>query len=621
MTMASQEKKRKAVAETGFYLLVIIAIAVVANVISAGWYQRWDVTRNERYTLSKGSARLVQNLNSPIQVDAYVTRGLAQLDAFVRDLTDLLKEYERSSNGKFKFTVIEAKTEEQKEAAKEGGLQEMALVEAEASGADQASIAQGYMGLVFKYGSEKGVIPQLAPGRAEGLEFWVTNKIREVRDKAENVKHKIGVVSGKDELKLTDTNLVPKQGRGAAQYSIKGILEQAFPFYSIEEVSLDDGNKEIDPTLDGLIITQPRKDYTDKELRRIDEFLMRGGKSLVVYASAVGIKPQDPSLQASLNWYGLDKLLSGYGLDVKKNAVLDFGAQFRLPVMTQTGGIAAIRHPGIAHVINDPRFDDGNQLIDTGFAGFFRMDEVAFPFPSSIELVKDKQPEDVTLKAVARTTPVASTLTGDNVDMKMKLEWQPKPPYDQHIIAAVAEGKFKSAFGNGSKPEGDEIKTPERAPEPSRVLVVASSMFLTNPFAYAGNGPDLGGQFAMFGAIGGDPQLQMIAGPYAQRYLTNTIISVKNTLDWMSGDADLLAASAKILSEPNLTYQSVKKPKIDAEDDEVAIKKKDEEYRLSRKKVQDEIKWSLTLGVPLLFGVFGLIRWRWREGKKRLRKL
>ena len=102
-----------------------VAIAVVANVLSAGWYKRVDVTKTERYTLSQGSARLVAGMASPMQVDAYVTRGLAQLDAFTRDLTDLLKEYERASGGKFKFTLIEAKSDEQKEQAKEAGLQEV----------------------------------------------------------------------------------------------------------------------------------------------------------------------------------------------------------------------------------------------------------------------------------------------------------------------------------------------------------------------------------------------------------------------------------------------------------------------------------------------------------------
>ncbi|HMR80069.1 MAG TPA: Gldg family protein, partial [Polyangiaceae bacterium] len=376
-------------------------------------------------------------------------------------------------------------------------------------------------------------------------------------------------------------------------------------------VDLKDGAETIDKELDGLIITQPRKDYTDKELRRVDEFMMRGNKSLVVWASAVTFKPQDPAMSATLSWHGLDKLLKGYGLDVKKNAVMDYGAQFRLPIMTQMGGVSSIRHPGIAHVVNDPRFEEDEKLIDTSFAGFFRMDEIAFPFPSSIELLKDQQGEDVKIYAVARSTPAAGVIEGENVDMKMQAEWQPKPPYGQHIIAAVSEGKLKAALGTG-----DDVTVPAQAPEASRVLVVASSLFVTNPFAYAGNGPDLGGQFAMMGNVGGDQQLQMIAQPYAQRYLTNTILSVKNTLDWMSGDADLLAASAKIIGDPNLTYSSISKPAISAEDDEAAIRKKDEEYRQKRKDLQKQVQWSLTLGMPLLFGLFGFGRWRYRQNKK-----
>lgn len=611
MSMATQDKKRTAAAQTGIYLLVLTGILVLANMFSARAYKRVDVTKNERYTLSEGSGRLLKTLHGPVQVDAYVTRGLAQLDAFVRDLTDLLKEYERAGQGKFKFTIIEAKTDELREQAKDAGLQPSAFGEASATGEDQASVAQGYMGLVFKYGSEKGVIPQLAPGRSEGLEFWITNKIREVRDKSDDIKHRIGVVTGKDELKLSDTNLVPRQGRSGSP-SIQSIIEQAFPFYKIEEVDLKDGESEIDKGLDGLIITQPRKDYTEKELRRIDQFLMLGNKSLAVFASAVTLKPQDPAMEATLDLHGLDKLLPGYGIDLKKDAVLDYGAQFRLPVMTQTGSVVSIRDPAIAHVVADPRFEGDEKLLDDGFPAFFRMEEIAFPFPSSIELLKDKQPKDVKLFAVARTTPAAGVDKSATIDMKLKAEWAPKPPFAQHIIAAVAEGKLKSAFA-GSKADG--ITTNEIAPKESRVLVIASSQFLTNPFAYAGNGPDLGGQFAMMGAIGGDPQLQMFAGPYAQRYLTNTIISVKNTLDWMSGDADLLAASAKILQDANLTYSSVAKPKVSAQDDDAAIKKKDEEYREARKQVQRQVQWSLTLGVPLIFAAFGLLRWRGRSGR------
>ena len=606
--MANEQDRRKAAAQTGAYLFVIAAIAVMANMFSAGAYSRTDWTKNERYTLSKGSGRLITTLKPPVQVDAYITRGLAQLDAFNRDLTDLLKEYERAGNGKFEYTLIEAKTDELKEQAKEAGLQPMAFGESDATGEDQTSIAQGYMGLVIKYGSEKQVIPQLNPSQATGLEFWITNKIREIRDKADDIKHKVGVVTGKDELKLDDPNLTPKQGQGGGP-SIKAILGQAFPFYELVDGELADGATEIDKELDGLIITQPQKDYTDKELRRIDQFLMLGGKSLAVFASAVTMKANDPTMSATLNTHNLDKLLAGYGVDMKKDAVFDYGAQFRIPIMTQ-GGVASIRHPGIAQVVNDPRFDEDKRLLEPSFAGFFRMEELAFPFPSSLEILRDKQPSDVKIYAVARTTPAAGVVTGDVIDMKMRREWQPKPPFEQRIIAAVAEGKLKSAF---SEPGDSGIKANAQAPEASRVLVVSSSQFLTNPFARAGNGPELGGQFAQFGNVGGDQQLLMIAGPYAQRYLTNVILSVKNTLDWISGDADLLAASAKIIGDPNLTYSSITKPSIEAEDDDVAIKKKDEEYRTARKDVQRKVQWTLTLGMPFLFGLFGLFRWRSRR--------
>jgi ABC-type uncharacterized transport system involved in gliding motility auxiliary subunit len=467
------------------------------------------------------------------------------------------------------------------------------------------------MGLVFKYKSEKDVIPQLNPSYADGLEFWITNQIREIFDKAESIKHKVGVVSNKDELKLSDNNLVPRQGQQGSP-SIQQILTQAFPFYAIEEVDLKDGAEPINAELTGLIITQPRKDYSDKELRRIDEFMMKGNKSLVVIASAVTLKPQDPSMEAQLSLHNLDKLIAGYGINMRKDAVMDFGAQFGIVVPTQDGRIQSMRHPGIAHVIADPRMEPGQELLDPSFAGFFRMQELAFPFPSSLELLKDKQPKDVEIKAVARSTPETCTVTTDTVDMKLKSEWSPNCQMAQQVIAATAKGKLRSAF-IGQK--DDSIQAPDAAATPSRVLVIASSLFLTNPFAYSGNGQELGGQFQMMGSVGGDPTLQAIANPYAQRYLNNTIISVKNILDFMTGDSDLVESSAKILAEPNLTYASLGRPSFKAKSEEEA-KRVDEEYRQSRASLQQQVQWSLTLGVPFLFALIGVGRWRYRESKK-----
>jgi ABC-type uncharacterized transport system involved in gliding motility auxiliary subunit len=604
------ERKTKAAAETGIYLVIVALILVVANVMSfAGLHARWDVTRNERFTLSAGSGRLVSKLNGPLEVEAYVTRGLPKLDAFVRDLTELLKLYERAGGGKFHYTIVEAKTDEQKQAAKEAGLQDAAFGEASETGEDAASISQGYMGLVFKYGSEKDKIPFLNPDMQGGLEFWITNKIREIRDKADGIKHRIGVVTGKDEIKLSDANLVPSQGRGGGP-SLKTVMEQALPFYKLEDVDLKNGDAAIDAGFDGLIITQPGKDYSDKELRRIDEFLMLGNKSLAVYASAVNMKAGDASMKGTLATHGLEKLLAGYGVEMKKDAVFDWARSLRLPLLTQMGGAMWFRAPGILQVQRVPGAEDSVQLLDDSFPGFFRLDELSFPFPSTLVPAPDKQP-NAKLKVVARTTPASWAETTDTVDEKISPSWKPKPPLQQRAIAVTLDGKLKSAMG-----AGDGVEVPAESKEPSRILVVSSSEFLANPFARAGQGMDLGGQFGMMGPVGGDEQLQMMAQPYAQKYLTNMILSFKNTLDWMSGDSDLIATSAKILGEPNLTYSKISKPQLDEKDDDASIKKKDEEYRDARKNVQTQVQWTLTLLCPAIFAGIGLFRWRRRESER-----
>src|SRR5436305_976715 len=148
------EKKTKAATESGVLLLIIAGILVAVNALSAfGVNKRIDTTKNEKFTLSKGSANLLHSLKQNMQVDAYVTKGLPKLDAFVRDLRDLLQEYKDSAPGKFDYVIIEAKDEEQKKKAKEAGLQEFQFGEGSDT-EDKAEFAKGYMGLVLNYGAE-----------------------------------------------------------------------------------------------------------------------------------------------------------------------------------------------------------------------------------------------------------------------------------------------------------------------------------------------------------------------------------------------------------------------------------------------------------------------------------
>jgi hypothetical protein len=605
------ERKNKAAAQTGVYLLVVGAILVLANLLSFKLYERFDWTRSERFTLSQGSARLVrEGLKQDLSIDVYVTRGLAKHELFVQDLSDLLKEYEQASQGKLKFSIIEPKTDEEREAAKKAGLQEAAFGEGSETGADQATIKRGFMGMVFKYGSEQEVIPILSPDSTQGLEFWITNKIREIRDRADDLSQTFGIIVNKDEIKLTEANLVAAQGGGQGP-NMKGILEQALPFYKFEDVDLAGGENEINPDLDGIIITQPGTDFTEKELRRIDQFLMRGDKAAAFFVSAVNLKANDATMKATIDTHGLDPLLQGYGVEMKKEALLDWGRSISIPVQTQSGQVVYFRAPGIVQAIADEGQDESTQFLDASFAGFFRLEELAFPFPSPLVPHPEKQPE-AKVKVVARSTERSTVDADETIDMKISTDWKPKGEYAQQPIAVAVEGVLHSAF------PGDDagVEAPDKSPTPSRVLVVSSSQFLTNPFARAGNPPPMPPQMAMMGPMGGDQDLQMLAGPYAQRFLTATILALKNTLDWMGGDSDLIAASAKLLGEPNLTYSDIEKPKAGEADDEAAMAKKMEDYKQERAEVQRKVQWTLTFLPAAVFVGIGLARWRMRESAR-----
>jgi hypothetical protein len=608
----AMERKKKAATESGAMLLILAAIVVAVNALSYFMYRRWDMTKTERYTLSEGSGRLIRSVKDgeKIHVDAYVTRGLPKLDAFVRDLRDLLQQYQDAGHGKFDYAIIEPKTEEERKKAEEAGLQKLQRIEGSDT-EDKAEVAQGYMGLVFSYKTQRDKIPVLSPDNSVGLEFWITNKLRELKDAGDKTKHKLGVLTGHDELKLSDANLVPGGGRGGGP-TIQGIIGQYFPFYEIKDVDLKNGDAEIDEGLDGLLITQPGKDLTEKELRRIDQFVMRG-KSLAVIASAVNTKAGDASMNATLDTHGLDKLLEGYGIGMNKDVVLEFGRPFRVRVDTLTGARTMI-FPQVLDVREDSRFTGDEVLLDTSFAAFFRIPQASFPFASSLTLKRDKQPQlGDKLRVIAHSTPAALTETGDTVDLKPARQWRPKGNFEQKAIAASAEGKLKTAF-----PDGDKmgVEAPAESANPARVLVISSAQFFANPFVRSGQGPDLGQMGMMMPNAGGDEFLNAIAGPYVQMIGTTFILQTKNLLDWMTGDVDLLAASAKILNEPNLAYGDVVKPKAGEEMTEDQLKKEEDRIRKERKTKQYWIEGTMTLGIPAMFIGLGVVFWRMREARR-----
>jgi hypothetical protein len=274
-------------------------------------------------------------------------------------------------------------------------------------------------------------------------------------------------------------------------------------------------------------VTQPGADYSDDELRRIDDFLMQGGKTVAVFAGAVNLEPSDPAMKARLDTHRLERLLDAYGVEMRREAILDWEQSISIPVEARGGRMVVLRSPWIvqAHAAADP--GGGGPLLDSTFAPFFRLAEIAMPFPSTLVARPERQPA-ARVRVVARTTRKSTGDASPVASMKLTNELKPSGDFAQRAMAIVVEGNIRSAFTPGKHARG-------------RLLVVSASQFLANPFARAGNPPPP--DLRHMAARGGDEDLMMLAQPYAQKYLTSTILAFKNTLDWMSLDDDMVACT------------------------------------------------------------------------------
>ena len=183
--------------------------------------------------LCASTAKLLSAMKDQVTVTAYVTRGTPRLDAFVRDLEQLLRGYASAGIGKVEYEMVEVRDEETRRRAKEAGLAEQPMGDVSGD-RDEAIVPQGFMGVVLRYRVRAGeVIKFLPPDAADDLELWITIKIREIRDKADGIQHRIGILVGHEEIAPKENNLVPSS---MGKFSMQEIITKNFPFYALSDV-------------------------------------------------------------------------------------------------------------------------------------------------------------------------------------------------------------------------------------------------------------------------------------------------------------------------------------------------------------------------------------------------
>ena len=569
--MSSNVQKRAA-SESLIFLLIVGGILILLNVLAAYFPSpRIDLTQNQRFSLAEGSERLAANLDDRLEVTAYFTENLPPpFNATERQVRDLLAEYAAASNGRIIVRFVNPNDEAEQEAARADGIQRVAHQKIEE---DQVAVVEGYRGMVLRYLDQTRTIPVIQD--TTGLEYMITSAIKELVGE----RKPIGVIGGHGGPSL-------EQGLT----SLRSVLS----LYEVREV---DATQEIDPALAALLIIGPQEPFSDQELRRIDQFVVRGG-SLGVFGGAIAVDlagQTGPSARAlSLR---LDSLLDPWGVRLSSKLVADAQCS-RAPMAGPLGLQVLVPYPPIP-VLQLEESQREHPVM-------FRLAAPMLPFVAPLEL--GEAPANTSLTVLASSSQDSWTMSGETISLAPRnpRDWQMSTDAGPFDLMVAVEGRLPSAFAAPiNEDDANAIPVPPLAEQDVRVLVVGTGSFLEDAFM-----PPRPAQ--------GDVQMNA------------ALALALNAVDWLAADSDLIAIRAKTTEEPAL---DIPDSVLVAESTALAAAEQGDEggveSALAERRAAIEswdakklgYRWINTIGIPFLVALFGLLRWRQRLNKKRTLKL
>ena len=313
--------------------VLFLAVVMLSNLSLRG--MRLDLTQNKLYTLSAGTQQVLRELKEPVNLYLYFSRDAAAKQSplvmpYAARVREFLEEVAARSGGKIHLQVIDPQPfSDDEDRAAEFGLQPLQ------AGAGDAL----YFGLAGTNSTDgRTSIPSFTPDREEFLEYDVAKLIQELGTPKKPV---IGLMSS---LGLQG-QFNPATGQMGEPWPIYTQIQQLFDLRTLAP-DLDHVDKDVDV----LMVVHP-KQLPPKTLYAIDQFVMRGGRLLLLVDPSAGadLSGQDPSnpLAGAMANHSSDlqPLLSTWGVDYDPTKVI---GDLMLGLEVRTNPTAPpIRHIGI----------------------------------------------------------------------------------------------------------------------------------------------------------------------------------------------------------------------------------------------------------------------------------
>ena len=303
-----------------FSIIGVIAVAAIAIGINMFADARLanlhvDLTRGHIYTLSDGTRRLA-DLKEPITLRLFYSRRLGSTvpvyGAYADHVREMLGEYAAVSGGKVRLEFYDPEPfSDTEDRALSYGLQGVPL--------DQGGV-QVYFGLAgSNLEDDERTIAFFQPERERFLEYDLTKLIYDLSNPKRPV---IGVMSSLPLDGDPRAMMMAMRGQPAAggqPYASTTLLRQT---NQVKTVATD--AQLIDPDIQVLLVAEAQN-LSDATLYAIDQFVMRGGRLMVMvdpWSEAMAATPSPTGMPPSDTSSNLKKLFDAWGIEFDPTKVV-----------------------------------------------------------------------------------------------------------------------------------------------------------------------------------------------------------------------------------------------------------------------------------------------------------
>lgn len=448
----------------------------ILNFASYYIYKRFDVTLDKRYTLSETTKKIIDDIDSPLIIDVFLEGNFpADFKKLQTETRQLLEEFSAyNSNITFQFVNPIEKEEERVEVMKkffEKGLTPI-NVTVEDKGKQTQEVV--FPWALANYG-DKGAKVQLlknlmgastekkVESSVQHLEYAFAEAIHKI---SKEKQRKIAVIKGNGELD---------------DIYIADFLKTIRDNYYIGPITLDSVASQPKETLKALnvydlaIIAKPREKFTEAEKQVLDQFIMKGGKTLWLVdgtnAEMENLYNESGSTLVSNNDLNLTDMFFKYGFRINPQMIKD---EYGTPIKLASGKEGSESQMETYNWKMAPFIYPASKKHPI----VKNTDGVKFNFCSPIELLKTNTKTTILLESSPYSKEIG---TPSVVSLEMIAEeTSPKDYANGGLIpvAALLEGSFTSMYNNRVLPFKDATFLNKSVP--TKMIVISDGDVIKN---------------------------------------------------------------------------------------------------------------------------------------------